>query len=147
MSNIKKSDSLDLKAVAVNPVGANRPGDDDPCQPFWNWCLKMDSVALKYLDKINPADLAVLTRLGILKDYTIPKETLAAAGAVARATRPADDDRCPAFWNWCIKMGSLALDWLNKVNPADLEVLTRLGIVNESVLTNAQKVTIKDIRK
>jgi len=145
MSDInKRLDARDLKSVAINSLQGGKPGPDDPCQPFWNWCTVMEPKALEHLRKINPADLAVLVRLEIIKESVLTKDQINAIKVINDALRPRDDDPCPS--NMCIKMNAGALDYLHRINPADLNALVEHGIVSESILSNNQKTALKDIR-
>ena len=146
MSDIKKdAAALDLKAVAINPVkeasNIARPADDDPCSAYW--CLRMKPEVLDFMSKINPADLAVLVDHGYIRVSELNKDLQSAIGSFANTALPADD--CPG--HWCIRMRGGINDYLDKINPGDLEVLVRHGFVRESMLTKAQQAALAEIRK
>jgi len=73
------------------------------------------------------------------------KELIELAASGFDTGRPPDDGPCGNFW--CTRMGSPMSDWLAKVNPADLAVLIRLGIIEKAVLTKEQLAALETIRK
>jgi hypothetical protein len=140
MDELKKAPGKqDLQAVAITPDITGRPSDEDPVP---RKCTKMTPIDLGFLDKVRFADLEVLVRVGLIKEKDLVKAAFDLIGF--DSGMPAPDDPCGNFW--CIKMGGILDGLHNKVTPADLAVLVRLGIVNESALTKAQQADLKPIR-
>jgi len=145
MNEIKK-EALDLKAVAINSLenanSAGRPIDDGPCPSYW--CLKMKPDAFNFINKINPADLAVLIGHGFIKISELPKELQTAVQSANISWRPIDDDPCGNYG--CARMKPGLTDIFDRINPTDLSALIKYGFVQESMLSNVKQAELKNIR-
>jgi hypothetical protein len=140
----------EFKAVPVNSLRdaalkdatiVGRPADDDYCPAYW--CLKMKPDVLDFMSRVNPADLAILVDHGFIKVSEFSKELQASIGKFLDKAKP-DPEECPG--HWCIRMRPGFNNFLDKVDPADLAVLVKHGVVQESALSAAQKADLQAIR-
>jgi hypothetical protein len=154
MSDTKKgSKELDMKAVPITTQreisGVGLPSDDfyDKCSPFTSLCEKMKPEILDVLRTVNPADLKVLLRLGFINESMLTA-TQKASVSISDAVAFHPEWACKDFESLCPRVNRLRDELLDRViNPADLEVLTRYGVVIEAALTAKQQAELKEIRK
>jgi len=59
------------------------------------------------------------------------------------AGRPIDDGPCPSYW--CIKMTPDALNYIRRIDPADLAVLVEHGFIKISELPKELQTTVQHI--